>query len=122
MFSVVSVCLSTGGRGMVPSHGSVKLVHVGYDGAGSSSPARLKLFKLIHTSISKREFVPRLKRLPSRDVCGFRQISTCQREGKSLDYLACLHGPFKSICRSGANPEKTLRIRGGAMQVYHHNQ
>ena len=33
-----------------------------------------------------------------------------------------MHGPFKSICRSGANPEKTLRIRGGAMQVYHHNQ
>ena len=33
-----------------------------------------------------------------------------------------VHGPFKSICRSGANPEKTLRIRGGAMQVYHHNQ
>ena len=33
-----------------------------------------------------------------------------------------LHGPFKSICRSGANPEKTLCIRGGAMQVYHHNQ
>ena len=29
---------------------------------------------------------------------------------------------FKSICRSGANPEKTLGIRGGAMQVYHHNQ
>ena len=28
-----------------------------------------------------------------------------------------MHGPFKSICRSGANPEKTLRIRGGAMQV-----
>ena len=22
----------------------------------------------------------------------------------------------------GANPEKTLRIRGGAMQVYHHDQ
>ena len=33
-----------------------------------------------------------------------------------------VHGPFKSICRSGANPEKTLRIRGGDMQVYHHNQ
>ena len=33
-----------------------------------------------------------------------------------------LHGLFKSICRSGVNPEKTLRIRGGAMQVYHHNQ
>ena len=33
-----------------------------------------------------------------------------------------MHGPFKSICRSGANPEKTLRICGGAMQVYHHNQ
>ena len=33
-----------------------------------------------------------------------------------------VHGPFKSICRSGANPEKTLHIRGGAMQVYHHNQ
>ena len=33
-----------------------------------------------------------------------------------------MHGLFKSICRSGANPEKTLRIRGGAMQVYHHNQ
>ena len=29
---------------------------------------------------------------------------------------------FKSICRSGANPEKVLRIRGGSMQVYHHNQ
>ena len=29
---------------------------------------------------------------------------------------------FKSICRSGANPEKVLRIRRGAMQVYHHNQ
>ena len=33
-----------------------------------------------------------------------------------------LHGLFKSICRSKANPEKTLHIRGGAMQVYHHNQ
>ena len=33
-----------------------------------------------------------------------------------------MHGPFKSICRSGANPENTLSIRGGAMQVYHHNQ
>ena len=31
-------------------------------------------------------------------------------------------GLLKSICRSGANPEKVLRIRGGAMQVYHHNQ
>ena len=33
-----------------------------------------------------------------------------------------VQGLFKSICRSGANPEKVLRIRGGAMQVYHHNQ
>ena len=33
-----------------------------------------------------------------------------------------MHGLFKSICRSGANPEKVLRIRGEAMQVYHHNQ
>ena len=33
-----------------------------------------------------------------------------------------LHGLFKSICRSGVNPEKVLRIRRGAMQVYHHNQ
>ena len=33
-----------------------------------------------------------------------------------------MHGLFKSICRSGANPEKVLRIHGGAMQVYHHNQ
>ena len=33
-----------------------------------------------------------------------------------------VHGLFKSICRSGANPEKVLHIRGGAMQVYHHNQ
>ena len=33
-----------------------------------------------------------------------------------------MHGLFKSIYRSGANPEKVLRIRGGAMQVYHHNQ
>ena len=39
-----------------------------------------------------------------------------------LKLVKILHGPFKSICRSGANPEKTLRIRGGAMQVYHHNQ
>ena len=36
--------------------------------------------------------------------------------------LAMVHSPFKSICRSGANPEKSLRIRGGAMQVYHHDQ
>ena len=35
---------------------------------------------------------------------------------------AAVHGLFKSICRSGANPEKVLCIRGGAMQVYHHNQ
>ena len=33
-----------------------------------------------------------------------------------------MHGLFKCICRSGVNPEKALRIRGGAMQVYHHNQ
>ena len=33
-----------------------------------------------------------------------------------------MHGLFKSICRSGANPEKVLRIHWGAMQVYHHNQ
>ena len=33
-----------------------------------------------------------------------------------------MHGPFKSICRSGANSEKSLRIRGVAMQVYHHDQ
>ena len=33
-----------------------------------------------------------------------------------------MHSLFKSICRSGANPEKVLRIRRGAMQVYHHNQ
>ena len=33
-----------------------------------------------------------------------------------------MHGLFKCICRSGANPEKVLRICGGAVQVYHHNQ
>ena len=33
-----------------------------------------------------------------------------------------MHGLFKCICRSGAIPEKALRIWGGAMQVYHHNQ
>ena len=33
-----------------------------------------------------------------------------------------MHGLFESICRSGANPEKVVRIRGGAMQVYHDNQ
>ena len=33
-----------------------------------------------------------------------------------------LHGLFESICRSGVNPKKVLHIRGGAMQVYHHNQ
>ena len=33
-----------------------------------------------------------------------------------------MHGLFKSICRSGANLEKVLHIRGGAMQVYHHSQ
>ena len=32
-----------------------------------------------------------------------------------------VHGLFKSICRSGANPEKVFHIRWGAMQVYHHN-
>ena len=36
--------------------------------------------------------------------------------------IPMLHGLFKCICRSGANPEKVLRICGGAMQVYHHNQ
>ena len=41
---------------------------------------------------------------------------------RDLQILQMVHGPFKSICRSGANPEKTLCIRGGAMQVYHHNQ
>ena len=30
-----------------------------------------------------------------------------------------LHGLFKSICRSGVNPEKVFRIRWGATQVYH---
>ena len=35
---------------------------------------------------------------------------------------AAVHGLFKSICRSGANLEKVLRIHRGAMQVYHHNQ
>ena len=40
----------------------------------------------------------------------------------AIQHFNHLHGPFKSICRSGANPEKVLRIRGGAMQVYHHNQ
>ena len=44
----------------------------------------------------------------------------CETFGE--DCLRLLHGLFKSICRSGANPEKVLRIRGGAMQVYHHNQ
>ena len=38
------------------------------------------------------------------------------------DQVSQVHSLFKSICRSGANPEKVLRIRGGAMQVYHHNQ
>ena len=33
-----------------------------------------------------------------------------------------MQGLFKSICRSEANPETVLRIRRGAMQVYHHNQ
>ena len=33
-----------------------------------------------------------------------------------------MHGLFKSICRSGANLEKVLCIRRGAMQIYHHNQ
>ena len=30
--------------------------------------------------------------------------------------------PLSLFVDPGANPEKTLRIRGGAMQVYHHNQ
>ena len=47
------------------------------------------------------------------------RVGVCQ----DVDLLGgVLHGLFKSICRSGANPEKTLRIRGGVMQVYHHNQ
>ena len=38
-------------------------------------------------------------------------------EGNDSTWFQCgalLHGPFKSVCRSGANPEKTLRIRRGA--------
>ena len=50
---------------------------------------------------------------------GTESVFSFFRGGRSVPLL---HGPFKSICRSGANPEKTLRIRGGAMQVYHHNQ
>ena len=39
-----------------------------------------------------------------------------------LEKTLKVHGLFKSICRSGANLEKVLRIPGGAMQVYHQNQ
>ena len=46
-----------------------------------------------------------------------------KKTGNFLNFFEFfVHGPFKSICRSGANPEKVLCIRGGAMQVYHHNQ
>ena len=45
-----------------------------------------------------------------------------QRTNMKKTVFVKVHGPFKSICRSGANPEKTLHIRGGAIQVYHHNQ
>ena len=50
--------------------------------------------------------------------------SACREEFqlicKAIDQFKAML--FKCICRSGANPEKVLRIRGGAMQVYHHNQ
>ena len=54
--------------------------------------------------------------IPDPDPSGLPAPGTFDISGGGV------HGPFKSICRSGANPEKTLRIRGGAMQVYHHNQ
>ena len=56
-------------------------------------------------------------------VCVLKVTSTIVLVGlRTFTTGGGMHGPFKSICRSGANPEKTLRIRGGAMQVYHHDQ
>ena len=46
---------------------------------------------------------------------------SAERVHQTLQRMICTVS-FKSICRSRANPEKVLRIRGGAMQVYHHNQ
>ena len=57
------------------------------------------------------------------DNLDLKKIMDSQYPALQLVLLSgVMYGLFKSICRSGANPEKVLRIRGGAMQVYHHNQ
>ena len=45
-----------------------------------------------------------------------------QEEWAEQKEQECCTVSFKSICRSRVNLEKVLRIRGGAMQVYYHNQ
>ena len=61
---------------------------------------------------------------PSRNVSptSWFILSVLFLTGGETSVVPTLHGLFKCICRSGANPEKTLCIRRGAMQVYHHNQ
>ena len=53
---------------------------------------------------------------------GMKLIFVCARKMGLSMFSLKMHSLFKSICRSGANLEKVLRIRRGAMQVYHQNQ
>ena len=55
-------------------------------------------------------------------VCVKSYLNRCFCRFTNFTTGGGMHGLFKSIFRSGANPEKVLRIRGGAMQVYQHNQ
>ena len=79
------------------------------------------------------QFGPQIRILPHR-IKGFgktkisirliipRQVPVQQSSIGLAQVPAYCTVSFKSICRSGANPEKVLRIRGGSMQVYYHNQ
>ena len=51
-------------------------------------------------------------------------IAASWRETSStiIQNCFCCTVPLSLFADPGANPEKTLRICGGAMQVYHHNQ
>ena len=70
------------------------------------------MVKVSHNNVNVVIRISVLKVTPTIVFVGLRTFTT----GGGM------HGLFKSICRSGANLEKVLCIRGGSMQVYHHNQ
>ena len=70
------------------------------------------MVKVSHNNVNVVIHIPMLKVTSTVVFVGLRTFTT----GGGM------HGLFKSICRSGGNLEKVLRIRGGAMQVYLHNQ